>query len=97
MLKSQEQLTGTEIVEIQEKCRRRAVDCGFGFDVVILLKLKDTSIDVTIEYSGNLTFEMLSLLSVRFGTRKIDVGCDNGTGSDRCHDKYVVVREATKL
>jgi hypothetical protein len=90
-------ISDAQIEDIRQDCQSRVAACGFDVSLVWFAVCQGTVESLTIEYQNDLTFEMLERLSVEFGTRKIEVGCDQGTGSDRSHDPYVLVREPTKL
>lgn len=64
---------------------------------VICEYVDDVGLTVLAIYGVNgITFKILAALSEEFGTKRIDVNCDTGTGSDPCHDRTIVIRERTK-
>ena len=81
--------------KVRQTTKRLAHECGFDVSCVLLDYMGDELVKtVTIEYVGDITFEMLEKLSASFVTRKINIGCDHGTGSDHYHDRYVTILEA---
>jgi hypothetical protein len=64
--------------------RRAGFDCRWA-------SVWDDGSRVRIDYGNALTYEMLRALSEAFGTTRIDVGADHGTGSDPSFDPYVIV------
>jgi hypothetical protein len=45
----------------------------------------------------DLTFEILEQISKRLATRKINIGCDQGTSSDPCHERCLCIYGAAGL
>lgn len=53
---------------------------------------------ITVIFTGDdLTFESLVDVSRFFGTRQIDISCDNGCSSDPCHERVITVYGALRL
>jgi hypothetical protein len=53
---------------------------------------------VSFKFGGNeLTFEMLAAAGRLLGTTKIDIACEHGCESDRCHDTFITFRGAKGL
>lgn len=82
----------------REDLRRRIQDvlrdiCGLDVDLASLRWAGDAVVSFVVSYDDDLNFEKLSRISTAFRTRKIDLSCDSGTGSDPCHQKEIYVRE----
>jgi hypothetical protein len=53
---------------------------------------------LTVQFTGDtLSFETLAEISRFLGTRKIDLDCDTGCGSDPCHDRTITIYGALGL
>lgn len=81
----------------REVCGRLLAGCGVEVDLVVV-HYDDLSDDwritrLDVVYGGDMTFEVLARVAAAFGTRKIDLGCDCGTGSDPCHQRELYVRD----
>ncbi len=83
-------LLGEQGREELRRCVQATLRDGCGLDVDVALLWfgeGDRVVRITVTYGGELDFEVLSRISVVFGTRKINLSCDGGTGSDPCHQR----------
>lgn len=82
----------TELEELTTRARRHA---SFGY-----LRQESAGLGrpktLVLNNVGDISFSMLEALSEEFGTKLIDVDCDNGTGSDPCHEREIYIRGRTK-
>lgn len=90
---SSENRVGTEII-------RRLKEAGLQVDLVVVSydsSQGEIPAGFTASYSGDVSFDVLVKISLLFGTRNINLSCDTGTGSDRCHEREIYVRDISKL
>jgi hypothetical protein len=59
---------------------------GISFDYLMIYDDR-----LVFNHVSDITFELLEMLVTRFATRKIDIDCDTGTGSDPGHDRGIIV------
>jgi hypothetical protein len=85
-------------VEQEERGRveisRRLAEAGFKPSLIIVSyddRAQPTGFVCT--YDDDLTFDSLEKISKVFGTRNINLGCDCGANSDRCHYRELTVKD----
>lgn len=82
---------------VREVCKRLLAGCGVEVDYLLVDYGYPTDewrvTRVTAAYDGDMSFDVLGRVAAALGTRKIDLGCDCGTGSDRCHQRELYVRD----
>jgi hypothetical protein len=86
-------VTRDDIHDAYEKACR---DCGLKIDYLIFDNDPPGS-DFRISYNNcecELTFAHLQKLSEVFDTRDINLSCDEGTNSCRCHERWIVVKNS---
>ena len=78
----------------RQLCQQVLAELGLKDPLVILESLVGDPFDLTVEYAGDLNFEILANISETFGTRDINLSCDLGCSSDRSHDKTIYIKGA---
>ena len=85
--------------QLRQQCQQILSALGLEKPLALMDKIVGNTFDFTVEYAGDINFEILAKIADAFSTRDINLSCDLGCSrrslsSDRSHDRTIYIKGA---